>query len=521
MSAWFRSIPDSLPANFSITGCLEVTEQGEDLDSSLLTCFDHVTRRGVTISLVTGGGGYSAQGTTSRLSFAVDNASSPVWEDCGSPNPESRYVSNSLTVFDGVLFAATTDSRTPDGRAQVHRYLGGDQWESLGRPPGVDAHGIGPMVVHAGELFVAPWTYDWTVVQQLRLSFVHVYRLGDSGEWIDCGQPGECRRISALASYEGRLYATGDDDTIHVHRGGKEWTVSKRLPANAHAMHVYDGRLWAGTLDPGRVWSFDGESWRDEGNPRVDEDEASQLHSFVRIDGDLAVGSWPFGYVDRRDRKTGMWRSLGAPLEATEINALQTYNGSLYAGSLPYAEVSRYGGAEKWTMIRRLHEPAGWRASSVRDSGWQSRQEMEAGVDDPAADDPMREWGRATSMVEYDGRLYVSTGNCTSSYQDSAEDSRLGTVHAMSVGTVATSRASLDPGRHHVAAVRVAGTLQLFIDGELAATSSGDIDGEIPLGPGATRSVDGLDDGCWYDFALSRTEVADLARSAREMWAAG
>jgi len=521
MSAWFLSIPDPLPANFSITGWLNVTERGEDLDNSLLTCFDRVTRRGVTLSRVTGGGGYSAQGTASRLSFAVDNASSPEWEDCGLPDPESRYVSNSLTVFDGVLFAATTDSRTPDARARVHRYLGGGRWESLGRPPGVDAHGIGPMVVHAGELFVAPWTYDWTVVQQLRRSFVHVYRLSDSGEWIDCGQPGECKRISALASFEGRLYATGDDDAIHVHRGGKEWTVSKRLPANAHAMHVYDGRLWAGTLDPGRVWSFDGESWRDEGNPREDEDEASQLHSFVRVDDDLVVGSWPFGYVDRRDRTTGVWRSLGAPHEATEINALQMYNGCLYAGSLPYAEVSRYDGGLTWTMIRRLHAPAGWRASSVRDSGWQSRQEMEAGGDDLAADELMREWGRATSMVEHEGRLYVSTGNCTSSYQDSAMDSRLGTVHAMSVGTVATSRASLTPGRHHVAAVRAAGTLQLFIDGELAATSSGNIDGEIPLGPGATRSANGLGDGRWYDFALSPAEVADLIRSAGEAGASG
>lgn len=516
MPEWFHSIPDTLPANFSITGWLDVKNEAEDLDDSLLSCFNRGARRGVTLSLLTGGGGYSSQGSASRLSFALDDNSSAVWEDCGFPNPESHYVSNSLTVFDGMLLAATTDSRTAAGRAQIHRYLGGDRWESLGRPPGVDAHGIGPMVVHADELFVAPWTYDWTVVQQLPLSFVHVYRLGRSGEWIDCGQPGECKRISALASFNGRLYASGDDDTIHVHAGGRMWKVSKRLPANAHAMHVYDGRLWVGTLDPGRVWSFDGESWRDEGNPRADEDEASQLHSFVRIDGDLAVGSWPFGYVDRRNRTTGLWHSLGAPREATEINALQTYNGSLYAGSLPYAEISRYDGGEKWTMIRRLHAPAGWRPSSVRDSGWQSRQEMEAGGDDVPSDDLMREWGRATSMVEYDGRLYVSTGNCTSSYKDSGEDSRLGAVHAFSVGTVATSRMALAPGRHHVAAVRTGRTVRLFIDGVLAASCSGNIEGEISLGPSAARSSHGLRDGFWHDRALSGTEVARLARSTRE-----
>lgn len=517
MAAWFHSIPDSLPANFSIAGWVNVKEQGEDLDNSLLSCFDRGERRGVTLSVVTGGGGYSSQGSAARLSFAIDDGSSPVWEDCGLPDPESHYVSNSLTVFDGTLLAATTDSRTAEARAQVHRYLGGDRWESLGRPPGVDAHGIGPMVVHADKLFIAPWTYDWTVVQELPLSFVHVYRRAHSGDWIDCGQPGECKRISALASYNTRLYASGDDDTIHVYEGGQEWSVSKRLPANAHAMHVYNGRLWVGTLDPGRIWSFDGESWQDEGNPRADEDESSQLHSFVRIDGDLAVGSWPLGYVDRRDRATGLWHSLGGPYDATEINALQTYNGSLYAGSLPYAEVSRYDGAEKWTTIRRLHAPAGWRASIIRESGWQSRQEMEEGGDNPTSDDLMREWGRATSMVEYEGRLYVSTGNCTSSYQDSGDDSRLGAVHALSVGTVATSRASLTPGRHHVAAIRAGRTVQLFVDGELAASCTGDIDGEISLGSGATRSSHGLSDGCWYDFALSSTEVARIARSTREV----
>lgn len=516
MSAWLGSIPDALPAEFSITGWIEVGEREEDLHSTLLSCFDRGTRRGVTLSLLSGGGGYSAQGSAVRVSFGIDDGTPPAWEDCGTPDPESRYVSNSLTVFDGALFAATTDSRTEAGRAQVHRHLGGDRWESLGRPPGVDAHGIGPMLVHAAELFVAPWTYDWTVVQDLPLSFVHVYRLTPAGEWVDCGRPGRCRRITALASFGGRLYASGDDDSVHVYEGGQDWSVSKRLPANAHALHSYDGRLWAGTLDPGRLWSFDGQEWRDEGNPRADEDEASQLHSFVRMDGDLAVGSWPFGYVDLRDRATGRWRSLGAPDDATEINALQMYNGSLYAGSLPYAEVSRYRGAGRWETVRRLHAPAGWRAVGVGDSGWRSRQEMESGDENPAGDDAMREWGRATSMVEHEGRLFVSTGNCTSSYQDSGPETRLGAVHALSVGTVATSAGDLAVGRHHIAAVRAGRVLRLFIDGVLAATRSGDIEGEIRAGRSASRSSHGLSDAHWHDAALSGAEVARLARTAPE-----
>ncbi len=503
-------LPRILNADFSLSGWFDVGEHGEDQDATLVSWFDRTQRRGLTLSLVSGGGGYSSQGDAVRLSYGIDAGSAASWEDCGFPDPKSRYVSNSLTVFDGALHAATTDSSDLSRRGGVYRYLGGRRWQSLGRPQGVDAHGIGPMVVHGASLYVAAWTYDWTLVNELPLSPVHVYRMIAPGDWEDCGQPGECRRINGLGSYAGRLYASGDDDAVHVFDGDKGWSVAVSLPTYAHPLHVSDGRLWVGTVDPGQVWSFDGATWRPEGNPRADGVEASQLHSLARQGDDLLVGSWPNGFVSRRDRVTGAWNDLGAPAEATEINALQTYNGMLYAGALPYADVARHDGGSRWTSIRRFNTPAGWRAASVAESGWRDREGMRENEGAPG-DDLMREWGRVTSMVEHDGRLFISTGNCTSSYRDDAGDARLGGVYAMSAGTVATSESAIPPGRHHVVAVRSSATVRLYLDAELVAERTGEIAGDLGVDVATPRTGTGLIDECWHDHALSVAEVAELA----------
>jgi hypothetical protein len=504
-----RMRSETLSAEYSITGWLNVDELSRPVDGALVVWFDKLSRRGTTLRTVSGGGGYSSQGSSVRLSFGIDSGTTPSWESCGMPNPDSRYVSNSLTAWNGSVYAATTDAKERNSCARVYRYVGGRSWEDLGTPPGVDAHGIGPMIVYADELYVAPWTYDWTVVNDIPLSAVHVYRLTRGHEWQDCGQPGACRRIYGLAVFRGELYAAGDDNAIHVRRADGIWSVAVRLPTYAHPLHVYGDRLWAGTVDPGRLWSFDGAEWRDEGNPEADENEASQLHSFAIVDGGLAVGSWPKGIVDLRDQISGQWMSLGAPVEATEINALQTYNGMLYAGALPYAEVARFDGIQGWSSVRRFKPAEGWQAASVADSGWRSRQDMEAAGGQSNDDQAMREWSRVTSMIEYDGKLFVSTGNCTSAYWDTPRSS-LGTVYAMSTGTVVTSPSELFPGYHHVAAVRDGATIRLYVDGNCVAARTGNVGEAIVLPDGTSRRGVGLVNEQWHDRAIADADVAAM-----------
>lgn len=511
MSLGAADVVEYVGTEFTISGFARIDAGRPAGDGRLFTLFDEGNRRGVTLNLVTGGGGYSAQGDSYRVSFGIDDGGTPRWHDCGAPDDVSRYVSNSLTVLDGELYAATTDSADAARRAHVYRYQGGREWADLGRPPGVDAHGIGPMIAHLGSLYVAPWTYDWTAVQSLDLSPVRVYRLDSQGNWEDCGQPGHCRRIYALASFRGRLYASGDDDAVHVRGDDGQWSVSVRMPSYAHPLYVHEGMLWAATVDPGQIWAFDGHRWFDRGNPQANPDDASQLHAFCARHGELMLGSWPYGHIDALQRNSDSWRSMGAPAEATEINALQEYNGSIYAGALPYAEVSRYNGDRHWVSVRRFNAPPGWRPASVRDSGWRSRQEMGDEPNPAVPDDHlMRDWGRVTSMVEHDGQLFVSTGNCTSASADTGGDPLLGHIFAMSAGTVATSRASLSPGEHHVAAVRRGRELRLYVDGAIAAETTGEVTGRIefsgrmPVREGWLRRAE------WRHEAMSESDVVAL-----------
>ncbi len=62
--------------------------------------------------------------TSSGSRSASTRAASRAGVDCGRPSPTSNYVSNSLTVFEGSLYAATSDAPDEADRGHVYRYLG-------------------------------------------------------------------------------------------------------------------------------------------------------------------------------------------------------------------------------------------------------------------------------------------------------------------------------------------------------------------------------------------------------------
>jgi hypothetical protein len=203
---------------------------------------------------------------------------------------------------------------------------------------------------------------------------------------------------------------------------------------------------------------YDGRTWSDLGNPLGDRDAGSQVHSLIDFGGALHVGSWPLGKVSRYEEEAGTWTDLGRMGDSTEVNGLAAYNGKLYAGALPRAEVFRYDESDGWRSLRRFHDPDGWQPVLVA--------EMER---PPVGDLRMREWARVTSLAEHEGLLFGTVASCTSSVIDAPADIR-GTVHAMRAGAVATTSDSLEPGRHHIAAVRAGSRATVFIDGTVAAS---------------------------------------------------
>jgi hypothetical protein len=494
--------------DFTISVWLEVPADRAGVAGGLASQFDPTTRTGFNLDAISSAGGYSGPSDELRISFGIDAGSEPRWHDLGRPSPTSSYVSNSLTVFDGRIHAATSDAPDPRDRGHVYRHLGGTDWEDLGKVASEDASGVGPMVVHRGALYAATWNYDWTRVHQQDRDPCHVYRYDGPGRWEDCGVPGRSKRLFGIASWRGELLVAGDDRTVQAYRGERRWEPVAAFETFAHPMGIHDGDLVLGMLQPASVRRFDGARWEGLGNPLGDPARCDEVHSVVTYRGELLAGTWPLGRVARWEARRRRWAQLGRLGDSTEVMDLTMYNGALYAGTIPRAELFRYERDRAWTSVRRFFDPPGWQPVLVRN--------MEHA---PDGDRRMREWSRITSLTEHAGLLYASIGSCTSAAEDAAPDIR-GSVHAMRVGVVATTPRSLEPGWRHVAARVQGDRVSIHVDGDEVAATRGSLPrpavAGVPLriGEGEAGSYRGrITDVRFEERPLDDREIGALAAS--------
>jgi hypothetical protein len=453
----------ALQAEFTVSLWLRVPEDRGSVAGGLASQFDPATRTGFNLSAISSAGGYCGPSCELRISFGIDAGSEPRWFDFGRPSPGSNYVSNSLTVFEGRIHAATSDGPDPQDRGHVYRHLGETDWEDLGRVGTEGASGVGPLVVHGDALYAATWNYDWTRVHEQVLEPCHVYRYEGPGRWEDCGQPGSSKRLFSLASWRNELLVVGDDRTVHAYRGERRWEKVAAFETFAHPVGVHAGELILGMLQPASVRAFDGSAWRNLGNPLGDPARCDEIHSIATYRRNLVVGTWPLGRVARWDPAEGTWRQMGRLGDSTEVMALNVYNGKLYASAIPRAEVFRFERDGAWTSLRRFFEPEGWRPVLVANMHRP-----------PHGDRRMREWARVTSLTQHAGLLYASVGSCTSAAIDAPADVR-GSVQGMGVGIVATTPRSLEPGWHHVAARSRGNQVTIHIDGREVASAEGQL----------------------------------------------
>jgi hypothetical protein len=453
----FIEIPpsDSLDlgqGDFTLSAWVWTAPDTEDVLGDILTQFDPAKRRGFNLNLKASAGGYSSHGDDRHVFFGIDDGRTSAWEDCGRPSPTSNYISNSLTVFNGNLYAAITDAAKEEDWSHVFRYRGGQTWEDCGRVGILKARGVGPMIVHRGHLYAASWNYDWTRVgiaqpgrPPYEADFCRVYRYVGGTRWEDCGQPGQCRRLFGLASFRGRLYVTAEDGRCYVHDGEQTWIECGRFPNYGHPMGVHDGKLYVGVLNPAGVWEYDGVVWKPLGNPQGREEVCNQIHAFQTYRGKLHVTTWPEGHVVRLD-PNNQWTDCGRLGDAIEINGLVVYNGKLYGGSIPRSEIFRYDDGTAWTSVGRFLEPADYQFKNPN------------------------EWARVTSLTVYGGKLFASMGSCTSSHLDAPADFR-GKIFALQAGQCVSYDRDLGPGWKHWTAVRCRDRLELFVDGRKSAES--------------------------------------------------
>lgn len=499
--------------DFSVCAWVFTDKELDDVVGDILDSYDPDIRRGFTLAIRSSGSGYQGQGDDRLVSFGIDSGRMSAWEDCGRPSKTSRYISNSMLVFRGHLYAAVTDAKDEKDWCHVFRYEGRQKWTDCGRVGSGKTTGVGPLVVHDGELYAVTWTYDWTRVGSGKYEPGRVYRYAGGTHWSDCGQPGEIRTLNAAASFKGKLFVGGGPETwaIFVQTNGSQWSPSnifeKRGPRRLfpHTMCRYNGKLFTGYPC---VFAFDGKEWSYAGLPGpLETAPPLQTHSMTVYQGRLCAGTWPEAkvaqYLGGQD-----WQQIGRIGEdGTEVNSLQVYNGKLYGGSIPRAEVCRYDGGSSWTSLRRFYSPTNWHPAPP---GKANRREV-------------TEWSRVTSLAIHAGRLFAGIGSCTSALVDTPADPAdvLGKVFSMEAGRCVSFDEDLGPGWKYLVAVRQGGQLKLFVDGKQVAGSSSfkpadyDISTDRPLriGFGQMDYFCGrMSDVRFYKRALRSSEV-------RRLWA--
>ena len=461
--------------DFAISAWVHTDPIVDDTLGEVFSLYDPQARRGVTLNLKASSGGYQSSGDDRHVYFGIDNAKLGTWQDCGRPSPTSNYVSNSLTVFNGHLYAAIIDAQVEADWCHVFRYAGGKKWIDCGRVGSRKTTGVMGLIVHQGHLYAGTSTYDWTRVFSGEYEPARVYRYEGGTSWTDCGQPSEMLRINCMATYGGKLYVGGDRGLpppgekqwtgrpyrVYVWEGGTKWSVAGSLPAEPpkncypHAMAVHDGKLYVGYPN---VYAFDGRTWEFAGTPigntPLDQKPFLQVHSLEVFRGKLLAGMWPEARVVEHQGGEH-WTDRGRLGDGTEINALTVYNGKLYAGAIPRGEVSRYDDERGWTSLHKFFSPPGWEPGPPTD--------------------PVREeinnWTRVTSLTVYQGLLFASIGSCTSAVQDAPAGVR-GSVYSLKAGECISFDEDLGAGWKHLVAQRRGGELRLYVAGRLVAKSA-------------------------------------------------
>lgn len=445
--------------DFTVSAWLHTDKGVEDSLGDIVTKFDPSIRKGFNFTLNASNPGYNSQSDARHLYFGVDDGTQGEWIDCGRPSGKT-HISDALTVYKGALYAGTTDGPDLADWAHVFRYQGGETWEDLGRLGNGKTRGVYAMVVHDGQLYAG--TSSSHGGQPPEMGFGRVYRYRGDHDWEDIGQPGAHYRLNALASYRGKLYVAafniGDPaGYVYVYEENGDWRQCGEFPGAPHALAVHDGRLFT-AYPKGEVYAYDGSTWENLGNPLGSFDQCNQIHSLGVYRGELYIGSWPKGKV--AVWRDGHWVDLGQLGDATEVIALTTYNGALYAGSIARAEVFRFDGPNKWTSLRRLFDFPGFEPVPVGSGA----KEVE-------------DWTRASSLTVFDGKLYSSTATCYRTMMTTPRPSETrGKVYSYAAGAGVSLDEDLGSGWKHVAAVHRGSTFELFVDGKSTASSQADGD---------------------------------------------
>lgn len=488
-AAWLGLPESTAPGfgagEFSLSLWVHTEEVLDDNLGDLVSKYDASSRTGLNLGILTCSGVSNSQPNYRTVHFGIDQGQLDTqWTDCGRPG--NAVFIFGMAVHEGDLYAATCEPGAGES-GRVYRYAGGSTWLDCGSPDASNA--VGALAVYDGRLYAGTSWYD-TTGSALDASpnttpGGKVYRYDGGTQWTYCGtlsnsETGEAGTMGGMGVYRGKLYATTlkrEGFGLYRFEGGSEWVYCGNPGRRVLNPSVFNGGLYMVSYDaPGGPFRYDGATWDYTGktiDPPIHQD-----YSFTVYGGRLHVSTWPDANVYRLD-ENGVWTLCGRPGEELETMGMMVYNGALYTGTLPSSKVYRYDGGTRWTPIGQQLDTAEGK------------------------------YRRAWSMAVYQGKLFCGTLPS-------------GRVFCLEAGRNATCDDALEPGWRHVAAVREAGRLRLYIDGRpVAVSASFDpasynlANGEpLRLGAGSGDFFNGwMRDVRLYETALPEQDVLELHRA--------
>jgi hypothetical protein len=411
--------------DFTISVRLHTVGSDAETVGDILTKFDPASRVGFQLGIITNAGVTNAQANVRQVQFGLDSGTEPVIQDCGRPG-NNVYIFSLISHKDE-LYCSTCEPNLGEA-GHVYRYADGDQWEDCGSPDLCNA--VSALASFNGELFAGTAKYNLSgskltpSMNENRGGGIYRY-LGDR-KWEDCGRIGESPAVFGLMNYRGTLVASSlyAPAGVYAYAGGQKWNFLGTAPDNkrVEAMTVYKGQIYGTGFNAGEIYRYEGgTTWKTVGVLP----ETTQTYGFAIYGGELYVSTWPTAIVYRYV-SDGVWEPCGRPGMELESMPLAVYNGKMYTGTLPLGELYRYDGGSAWGRIAQL---------------------------DTTPDVTFR---RAWSMAVHRGKLYCGTLPS-------------GHVYSIQVGQTLTADLPDKQGWQHLAVVRKGGELRLYLDGHLSA----------------------------------------------------
>lgn len=460
---------------FTISVRVHTADALDDSLGDIVGKYDPHARQGFHFGFQHNVGVPTCQANFRQLQFGIDNGRiDEQWTDHGRPG--NAMLIYALAEYEGALYAGTCEAGATES-GKVFRFdAANNVWIDCEIP--AKCNSISAFAVYRGNLYAASTKYRLRGSSLEESMNPHlggeIFRYDGDRNWTSCGTLPQTEAVGGLVVFRDRLYASSlyAPAGFFRYEGDQMWT-SCATPSQkrVEALTVYNGALYATGYDEGAVYRFDGKEWTHLGRLA----DNTQTYSFAVLDGLLHVGTWPSGKVFHYEAD-GKWIDEGRLGEELEVMGMSAYNGKLYAGTLPLAEVYRFDGGSTWNKVGRVDFT------------------------------PDVKYRRAWSMAVHAGRLFAGTLPS-------------GKVLSIEAGKSATCGSQLAPGWHHVAAVKGADRLRIYVDGELAAESSKfdpaeyDLSNDEPLsiGKGPTDYLNGrLCDLRIYRRAFSAEEISTL-----------